>query len=206
MPNLRLISDNQLFFEDLVWQINRYAPEYSINSESAAPDIIIIDENTSLISNLKNQYPQTPILVLLKQGDEKPKENNFIKYENKPLILNDFINKLRSAINLAFNSHEGILRFNKYCLYPLSKEIVNLRNKETIKLTEKEVAIIQYLYKIKDRIVTKTELLQQVWGYSPDVTTHTIETHIYRLRQKVEHDDVDAQLIMTEDGGYILKR
>ena len=206
MPNLRLISDNQLFFEDLVWQINRYAPEYSINSESAAPDIIIIDENTSLISNLKNQYPQTPILVLLKQGDEKLKENNFIKYENKPLILNDFINKLRSAINLAFNSHEGILRFNKYCLYPLSKEIVNLRNKETIKLTEKEVAIIQYLYKIKDRIVTKTELLQQVWGYSPDVTTHTIETHIYRLRQKVEHDDVDAQLIMTEDGGYILKR
>ncbi len=206
MPNLRLVSDNQLFFEDLVWQINRYAPEYLINSESAAPDIIIIDENTSLLPSIKTQYPQTPILVLLKQSDEKLKENNFIKYENKPLVLNDFINKLRSFINLAFNSNDGVLKFNKYCLHPLNKEIVNLRNKETVKLTEKEVAIIQYLYKIKDRIVTKTELLQQVWGYSPEVTTHTIETHIYRLRQKVEHDDISAQLIVTEDGGYILKR
>ena len=206
MPNLRLVSDNQLFFEDLVWQINRYAPEYLINSESAAPDIIIIDENTSLLPSIKTQYPQTPILVLLKQSDEKLKENNFIKYENKPIVLNDFINKLRSFINLAFNSNDGVLKFNKYCLHPLNKEIVNLRNKETVKLTEKEVAIIQYLYKIKDRIVTKTELLQQVWGYSPEVTTHTIETHIYRLRQKVEHDDISAQLIVTEDGGYILKR
>lgn len=206
MPNLRLVSDNQLFFEDLVWQINRYAPEYLINSESAAPDIIIIDENTSLLPSIKTQYPQTPILVLLKQSDEKLKENNFIKYENKPLVLNDFINKLRSFINLAFNSNDGVLKFNKYCLHPLNKEIVNLRNKETVKLTEKEVAIIQYLYKIKDRIVTKTELLQQVWGYSPEVTTHTIETHIYRLRQKVEHDDISAQLFVTEDGGYILKR
>ena len=113
---------------------------------------------------------------------------------------------LLSFINLAFNSHEGSLKFNQYCLYPLNKEIVNLRNNESVKLTEKEVAIIQYLYKIKDRIVTKTELLQQVWGYSPDATTHTIETHIYRLRQKVEHDNADAQLIMTEDGGYMLNR
>ena len=88
----------------------------------------------------------------------------------------------------------------------MKKEILNLRNNETIKLTEKEVSILQYLYKIKNKIVTKADLLQEVWGYNPDVTTHTIETHIYRLRQKVEHDDKSAQLIITEEGGYMLKR
>ena len=84
--------------------------------------------------------------------------------------------------------------------------LINLRNKEIVKLTEKEVSILQYLYKIRDRIVTKSELLQEVWGYNPDVTTHTIETHIYRLRQKVEHEDKNAQLIITEEGGYFLKK
>ena len=94
--------------------------------------------------------------------------------------------------------------FNKYILRPIKKDIYNQRNKEVIKLTEKEVAIIKYLYRNKDKIVGKNELLQEVWGYSPDVTTHTIETHIYRLRQKVEHEDESAQLIKTEDGGYKL--
>ena len=85
------------------------------------------------------------------------------------------------------------------------KDIINQRNNEVIKLTEKEVAIIKYLYKSQDHIVTKNDLLQDVWGYAPDVTTHTIETHVYRLRQKVEHEDADAQLIVTLDGGYRLK-
>ena len=82
---------------------------------------------------------------------------------------------------------------------------MNLRNNEVIKLTEKEVAILKYLYKSPERIVTKNELLQEVWGYAPEVTTHTIETHIYRLRQKVEHENPEAQLIITLDGGYRLK-
>ena len=61
------------------------------------------------------------------------------------------------------------------------------------------------LHKNKDRLISKNELLQEVWGYSPDVSTHTIETHIYRLRQKVEQDNPDAQLILTVEGGYQLK-
>lgn len=206
MPILQIFSDNKVFAEDLVWQINRYAPEYTVDNQASSPDIILIDENTALIQKFRNMYPQTPMLILTANAEDNCENTSFIKYENKPVILNDLINNLLSFINLAFNSHEGSLKFNQYCLYPLNKEIVNLRNNESVKLTEKEVAIIQYLYKIKERIVTKTELLQQVWGYSPDATTHTIETHIYRLRQKVEHDNADAQLIMTEDGGYMLNR
>lgn len=97
------------------------------------------------------------------------------------------------------------MNFNQYELRPSKKEILNLRNGEVIKLTEKEVAIIKYLYKAKDKIVSKTNCCKEVWGYSPEVTTHTIETHIYRLRQKVEHEDTSAQIILTSDGGYQLK-
>ena len=67
------------------------------------------------------------------------------------------------------------------------------------------MAVIKYLYKTKDHIVSKNELLQEVWGYSPEVSTHTIETHIYRLRQKVEQGDEESLLILTEEGGYKLK-
>ena len=87
----------------------------------------------------------------------------------------------------------------------MKKDIVNNKNNKSIKLTEKEVAIIKYLYKNRNRIVSKTELLQEVWGYSPDASTHTIETHIYRLRQKVEADEASDPIIETVDGGYQLQ-
>ena len=82
---------------------------------------------------------------------------------------------------------------------------MNLRNNELIKLTEKEVSIIKYLYKNKDKIISKSDLMKEVWGYALDAATHTVETHIYRLRQKVEHEDEAAQLILTSEGGYQLK-
>ena len=74
---------------------------------------------------------------------------------------------------------------------------------KTIKLTEREVDILKYLYQNSDVISSKENLLENVWGYSADVTTHTIETHIYRLRQKVEEEG-GSQLIITENNGYRL--
>ena len=123
----------------------------------------------------------------------------------KPLTLNLFFDALDSCINRFDNTANGYLQFNQYEVRPMSKEILNLRNNDVVKLTEKEVAIIKYLHKNKDKLISKNELLQEVWGYSPDVSTHTIETHIYRLRQKVEQDNPDAQLILTVEGGYQLK-
>lgn len=206
MPNLLIISDNELFKQDLTVQIGLYAPQFNINLDNEIADIVIIDEKQELISEYIKKFSHAPILVLLAKGIEKPQETDLIKYRQKPLSLNMLIDTLNSTINLAANSQSGKLSFNKYELSITTKEIFNLRNKEVIKLTEKEVSILQYLYKIKDRIVTKAELLQEVWEYNPEVSTHTIETHIYRLRQKVEHDNKDAQIIITEDGGYLLKR
>jgi len=206
MPNLLIVSDNDLFKQDLIFQINKYAPDFIINSQDNIADIIIIDENTEIVNSYLQKYIHVPLLILIKNGIEKPQEQKLITYIPKPFNLNKLIDSLNSAINLVAHSEAGNLTFNKYELKPTSKEILNLRNNEIIKLTEKEVSILQYLYKIKNRIVTKSELLQEVWKYNPDVTTHTIETHVYRLRQKVEHDDTSAQLIITEEGGYILKR
>lgn len=206
MPNLLIISKNELFKQDLVFQINKYAPDINIITENSIADIVLIDELQEQGDKLAAIYPHAPIFVMLSKNVEVPQTKGLIKYIQKPFVLNKLINHLNSAINLAANSDAGKLSFNQYELRPINKEILNMRNHKIIKLTEKEVSILQYLYKIKNRTVTKTELLQEVWGYNPDVTTHTIETHIYRLRQKVELDDKSAPLIITEEGGYILKQ
>lgn len=207
MPNILLISDNEKFFEDLSNQISYHISDFTVVTEEDAgviPDMIIVDENTEKLRELHKQQLQVPTILLLSSGaDAGDAEASNIVY--KPLVLNSFLNLLQAGINIYENSSDGYLNFNQYELRPSKKEILNLRNGEVIKLTEKEVAIIKYLYKAKDKIVSKNELLQEVWGYSPEVTTHTIETHIYRLRQKVEHEDPSAQIILTSDGGYQLK-
>ena len=207
MPNILLISDNEKFFEDLSNQISYHLPDFTVVTQEetcVVPDMIIVDEDTERLRELHKQQLQVPTILLLSSGaDAGDAEASNIVY--KPLVLNNFFNLLQAGINIYENSSDGYLNFNQYELRPSKKEILNLRNNEIIKLTEKEVAIIKYLYKAKDKIVSKNELLQEVWGYSPEVTTHTIETHIYRLRQKVEHEDAAAQIILTSDGGYQLK-
>src|SRR6478672_10468767 len=73
-----------------------------------------------------------------------------------------------------------------------------------VRLTEKETSILKYLYRAGEKVVTRDVLLQEVWGYNSGVTTHTLETHIYRLRQKIEKDPSHAELLVTETGGYKL--
>ena len=73
-----------------------------------------------------------------------------------------------------------------------------------VRLTEKETSILKYLYRVGDKPVTRDILLEEVWGYNSGVTTHTLETHIYRLRQKIERDPSNAELLVTESGGYKL--
>lgn len=66
----------------------------------------------------------------------------------------------------------------------------------------KEAAIIRYLYRAGSAVVTRDVLLEEVWGYNSGVTTHTLETHVYRLRQKIERDPSNAEILVTENGGY----
>jgi DNA-binding response OmpR family regulator len=73
-----------------------------------------------------------------------------------------------------------------------------------VRLTEKETAILKYLYRAGAKVVNRETLLSEVWGYNSGVTTHTLETHVYRLRQKMERDPSAAVILVTEPGGYRL--
>ena len=90
-----------------------------------------------------------------------------------------------------------------YTFKPAAKLLIDGKGAK-IRLTEKETNILKYLYRAGERPVTRDVLLSEVWGYNSGVTTHTLETHIYRLRQKIERDPSNARLLVTEDGGYRL--
>ena len=207
MPNILFLTSDKDFYADLSGQIALYAKDFQVMDsaeDTSLTDLIILDDKIQDLDVMRHLHPKTPIILLLKEGNNTVRESALNTVMTKPLSLENLLNQIRSSLTLLDNSADGYLYFNQYELRPIEKEIYNERNGETTKLTEKEVAIIKFLYKNKNKIVSKNDLLQEVWGYSPDASTHTIETHIYRLRQKVEHEDTEAQLIMTEDGGYKL--
>ena len=201
MSNVLLLSENTVFKNDLIDQINHHVADFEITDDFKVADIIVVDENLNLIKSIEKSK-NAPILYLGKEDCEEAKVQTFLQ---KPFVLSDFLDKLKASINIFENSSEGSIEFNRYILYPSRKEIYNKKTKNTVKLTEREVSVIKYLYKNSDKIVLKTDLMQEVWEYSADVATHTVETHIYRLRQKVEQDNPDNQFIVTSEGGYQLK-
>ncbi len=207
MPDILLVSQDEVFAEDLSGQISHYATDYNIllPGSEALPDIIIVDEDFSRLNQYAQQKLKAPLFFLTSHAEQITADCPASHIILKPFSLAAFLDELHSCINIFENSENGYIVFNRYIVRPVKKDIFNQRNGEVVKLTEKEVAVLKYLYKNRGRIVSKNELLQEVWGYAPDVTTHTIETHIYRLRQKVEHEDAEAQLIVTVEGGYRLK-
>ena len=199
MSNILVFSGNADFKEDLERQISRFISESKFVEKS--PDIIIIDDDVNVFKQKRHEYPTVPMIFLSQisyiMGD---KLNILIK---KPFSLMLLLDTIRAANNKLDNSKEGFLVFNNYELRPNAREIKDLLTGEVTKLTEKEVYILKYLYKSSDRYVVKNDLQKDVWKYNEDVTTHTIETHIYRLRQKVEKDN-GRRLIITDNGGYKL--
>ena len=200
MPNVLVLSNNEVFKSDLIGQIKYHTPEFKIiSSEADAPDIVVIDNNIKQAENWKEA--KIPVIFLSEKDiDVDISGSQFLV---KPFVLEDFLDTLKAANSLFENSQNGCLEFGNYILYPSQKEIVNTATDKACKLTEKEVSIIKYLYKNAEKYVAKQDLLKEVWGYADDATTHTVETHIYRLRQKIESGD--EQFIETSEGGYRLK-
>ena len=207
MPNILFLSDNDIFSEDLENQITENLSEdykvYRQDDENTVFDIAILD-GRDFLQTFRQKHEKVPALILEPVDSEEYSEDKLNQCAFKPIVLSGLLNQIQSSINVFENSSEGILRFGNYELHPSSKEILNLKTKEVDKLTEREVSIIQYLYKAPNKTVSKMELLQDVWEYSADVSTHTIETHIYRLRKKVEKEDSSTPFIIAEEGGYKL--
>ena len=154
MPNLLLLSNNQNFANDLTTQFNLYLPEFNVyidDDKQTFFDLILLDEMVEKIE----EYSLRPIPIFLLGKNGVEYEDINVEIISKPLILSSLLDRIKSGIHIFENSQEGYLRFNNYELRPQAKEILNNRNSEITKLTEKEVSILKYLYKSGAKIVSK---------------------------------------------------
>ncbi len=125
-------------------------------------------------------------------------------YITKPFRLGVLLARLRAHIRQHERSDDAVFTIGPYTFQPGNKQLVDSGNNKKIRLTDKEAAILKYLYRSGDKVVSRDTLLDEVWGYNAGVTTHTLETHVYRLRQKIESDPSNAEILLTEPGGYRL--
>jgi DNA-binding response OmpR family regulator len=124
-------------------------------------------------------------------------------YVTKPFKFAVLLARIRSQLRQHEQSEDAVFAIGPYSFKPAAK-LLNDEKGGKIRLTEKETSILKYLYRSGDKVVPRDTLLHEVWGYNAGVTTHTLETHIYRLRQKIEKDPSSAEILITETGGYKL--
>jgi DNA-binding response OmpR family regulator len=125
-------------------------------------------------------------------------------YVTKPFRLGVLLARVRAHIRQHERSDDAVFAIGPYTFQPGMKMLIHDESGKKVRLTDKEGAILKYLYRTGERIVSRDVLLDEVWGYNAGVTTHTLETHVYRLRQKIEADPSNAQILVTEPGGYRL--
>jgi DNA-binding response OmpR family regulator len=125
-------------------------------------------------------------------------------YVTKPFRFNVLLARLRAQLRQHEQSEEAVFAIGPYTFRPSQKLLVEEAARKKIHLTEKETAILKYLYRTGGQVVGREKLLGEVWGFNAAVTTHTLETHVYRLRQKIEKDPSRAEILVTEAGGYRL--
>ncbi|HEY0265227.1 MAG TPA: response regulator transcription factor [Rhizomicrobium sp.] len=119
----------------------------------------------------------------------------------KPFRFSALLARLHALSTHHGNSDDAVVRIGPYTFHPSAKLLQTDGRK--VRLTEKETNILKFLH-ASAGTVPRDILLHEVWGYGPAVATHTLETHIYRLRKKIEEDPAKAQILLTEGGGYRL--
>ncbi len=125
-------------------------------------------------------------------------------YVVKPFKFGVLLARIRAQLRQHEQSEDAIFTIGPYTFKPSAKLLLQEEAGHKIRLTEKETAILKYLYRIGEKAVSRDQLLNEVWGYNAAVTTHTLETHVYRLRQKIEDDPSNAKILLTKPGGYFL--
>ena len=148
-----------------------------------------------------------PVIMLTGQGSDADVilglDSGANDYVVKPFRFAVLLARIRSHLRQHEHSEDAQYRVGPYTFKPAAKTLIRDDNKK-IRLTEKETAIIKFLYRSGEQAVARDVLLADVWGYNAGVTTHTLETHIYRLRQKIERDPAHSEILVTEGGGYRL--
>jgi len=177
------------------------------------PDIILLDVDLPDINGreacrqMRAQGVSCPIIMLTAADTDEDTiqglDAGANDYVTKPFKFAVLLARIRAQLRSHEQSEGAVFHLGAYEFRPAAKMLVDQAQKK-IRLTEKETNILKYLYRAGEKPVSREELLAEVWGYNASVTTHTLETHVYRLRQKIEPDPSNARLLLTEAGGYRL--
>lgn len=216
-----LVDDDDDLRETLMEQLALH-DEFSIIEEGAAAsgmaaaraqpiDLLIMDvglpdmDGREAVKLLRRSGFTAPIIMLTGHDTDSDTifglEAGANDYVTKPFRFAVLLARIRAQLRQHEQSEDATFSIGHYVFKP-SQKLLTTENGQKIRLTEKEAAIIRYLYRAGQKVVTRDVLLEEVWGYNSGVTTHTLETHVYRLRQKIERDPSNAEILVTENGGY----
>ncbi len=218
-----IVDDDTDLRQTLVEQLALYEEFRVIDADSAAKgiqtaragviDLLIMDvglpdmDGREAVKLLRKGGFKAPIIMLTGHDTDSDTilglEAGANDYVTKPFRFAVLLARIRAQLRQHENSEDVTLTVGPYTFKPSQKLLVDKKGGK-LRLTEKEAAIIKYLYRAGDKVITRDVLLEEVWGYNSGVTTHTLETHVYRLRQKIERDPSNAEILVTESGGYKL--
>ena len=217
-----IVDDDEMLCDSLIEQFSLYV-EFEPRAVHTARDgiaalkgelvdLVILDvglpdmDGREACKAMRHDGFAGPVIMLTGQTSNADTilglESGANDYVAKPFHFSVLLARLRAHLRQHEHSEAAVFRIGPYTFRPTQKTMVCDDRK--VRLTEKESTILKYLYRASDRVVPRDALLREVWGYSPEATTHTVETHIYRLRQKIETNPADAQILVTEAGGYRL--
>lgn len=201
---LRASLAEQLMREGAYWVVEAASSEEAKGlAKDGAYDFAIIDQSLAdgtgdaLVRDLQTSGFEAPILFLA----EEDAPAIAVEHIEKPFRFAALLARLNAHLSRHAGGDEPPIAIGSYEFHPGAKLLVQGNRK--IRLTEKETDILKFLHDAGTTVVRET-LLHEVWGYNPAVTTHTLETHIYRLRKKIEENPGEARILLTEDGGYRL--
>lgn len=177
------------------------------------PDLLVFDVNLpdmdgrEAVKQLRKSGFKSPIIMLTANDSDADQilglDSGANDYVTKPFKFAVLLARIRAQLRQHEQSEDAVFSIGPYSFKPAQKLMIDEKGAK-IRLTEKETAILKYLYRAGERVVPRETLLLEVWGYNAGVTTHTLETHIYRLRQKIEKDPSNSEILVTDVGGYKL--
>ena len=182
-------------------------------TKGAIFDLIILDvglpdtDGRELCRVMRKHGVKCPVLMLTGHDSDADTilglDAGANDYVTKPFKFPVLLARIRAQLRTHEQSEDAVFQLGPYTFKPAMKMLIDERDRK-IRLTEKETSILKFLYRAQEGVVPRDVLLHEVWGYNAGVTTHTLETHICRLRQKIEPDPSNARLLVTESGGYRL--
>jgi DNA-binding response OmpR family regulator len=218
-----VVDDDEDLRNTLVEQLSLYE-EFNVIAEATATkavvtargsiiDLLIMDvglpdmDGREAVKLLRKGGFKAPIIMLTGHDTDADTilglEAGANDYVTKPFKFAVLLARIRVQLRQHEQSEDAVFTVGPYTFKPSLKLLLDQRGGK-VRLTEKEANIIRFLYRADRKPVPRDTLLQEVWGYNSNVTTHTLETHVYRLRQKIERDPQRAEILVTDSGGYRL--